>query len=416
MAVSITLVLTSIIYLLVAAIQCRRILGLLPGRSKAPYSLILSLGLLIQLITYVLIFLNLVFLAFLPRRRRVPLLATVAASLFQSLPLILLICSLRALHARLGALTAAQPAGKRQLLKWIQPFNWFLLLLLSVVWILLSLWSHTLTDALNGRRLEHSNEGHRNPLVVRLLELSHALIFVSLTWIILSLSRTMNGFLLLPDKVLLALSSRITPFFLLRASYTLIDTALPLLFRNPIIRVLTPSLAFSADGLVWLIIFYNLYNLCHPPENWIDQGAAHLVHGVHPVAIPEDTSSPTTQTNNAGGNMESSGGQANTWSRLLSSFTSQRRYGATNDEERGRTNLHIEGPESPPSPRSPMPTGKNPQTPDVAIVHGVAASGTQLYAQTGPMAPAWLLQDTVNGQAGDVVHTDENTPDRKSVV
>ena len=201
MAASITLVLTSIIYLIVAAVQCFRIPSLLPGRSKAPYSLILLLGIFIQLATYVLVFLNLVFLAFLPRRNRAPLLATFAASLFQSLPLIILTCSLRALHGRLGALTAAQPASKRQRLKWIQPLNWILLLLLSVIWILLTLWSHTLTDALNGLRLEHSNDGHRNGLVVRLLELSHALIFTLLTWSVLSLSQTMNGFLLLPDKV-----------------------------------------------------------------------------------------------------------------------------------------------------------------------------------------------------------------------
>ena len=75
------------------------------------------------------------------------------------------------------------------------------------------------------------------------------------------------------------------------------------------------------------------------------------------------------------------------WSRLISPLRPHRTYGAV-DEESARPEEQQEQPASEPIP-------------DVAIVQGVAASGTQLYAQTGPMAPAWLLQDVaVNGKAG----------------
>ncbi|KAG8769427.1 hypothetical protein FRC15_004594, partial [Serendipita sp. 397] len=294
MAVSLTLILTSVIYLIVAGVQCLRVPSLIPSRTKSPYGLLLVLGLVLQLATYVLIVVNLIFMLIL--RKRVPLLVTIAASLFQTIPIMLLMCILRALHSRLAALSAARPIRARTRFNLIKYINWLIWLVLLVICVLLSLWSHTLSDALNGHRLEHSNEGHRNSLLVRLLELSNSIFFTLLAYLVLSFSRDMNGFLLLPDKVLLGLSTRITSFLFLRAAYSIIDTTLPLIFRNASIRVLTPSLTYSADGFIWLIVFYNLYNLAHPAENWIDQQAAHLVRGFQSVSI---VNTDSTQYRNA---------------------------------------------------------------------------------------------------------------------
>ncbi|KAG8832100.1 hypothetical protein FRC20_007977, partial [Serendipita sp. 405] len=198
MAVSLTLILTSVIYLIVAGVQCLRVPSLIPSRTKSPYGLLLVLGLVLQLATYVLIVVNLIFMLIL--RKRVPLLVTIAASLFQTIPIMLLMCILRALHSRLAALSAARPIRARTRFNLIKYINWLIWLVLLVICVLLSLWSHTLSDALNGHRLEHSNEGHRNSLLVRLLELSNSIFFTLLAYLVLSFSRDMNGFLLLPDK------------------------------------------------------------------------------------------------------------------------------------------------------------------------------------------------------------------------
>ncbi|KAG8809594.1 hypothetical protein FRC17_003372 [Serendipita sp. 399] len=418
MPVSLTLVLTTIIYLVVAGVQCLRIPSLIPTRTKAPYGLLLIFGLVLQLVTYILIFVNLIFLLIL--RNRLPLVATIAASLFQTIPVILLACILRALHARLAALRAARPVRTKTRYNLIKYLNWFIWLLLLVLSVLLSLWSHNLSDALNGHRLEHSDDGHRNSILVRLLELAHAALFTLLVYLVLSLSREMNGFLLLPDKVLLGLSARISPVLLLRAAYYLMDTALPLLFRNAAIRILTPSLTYSADGFIWLIIFYNLYNLTHPPENWIGQEAAHLVRGFQPVS--EDSNrdaSPNGEVRDLetgspeGADLEAPADpkKASVWSRLLAPLKSHRTYGAMEDRNSTQSNDHSsdprEGNAEAQSRQHPDADAEDRQRshdgtslPEVAIIHGVSAGGTQVYAQTGPMAPAWLLQDVVaNGRA-----------------
>ncbi|KAG8820456.1 hypothetical protein FRC19_008867 [Serendipita sp. 401] len=229
----------------------------------------------------------------------------------------------------------------------------------------------------------------------------------------------MNGFLLLPDKVLLGLSTRITSFLFLRAAYSIIDTALPLIFRNASIRVLTPSLTYSADGFIWLIVFYNLYNLAHPAENWIDQQAAHLVRGFQSVSIVNTDSTQYRDAVDveAGSpervSHETSDEQtkATRWSRLLSPFKTHRTYGAAGDHNPEQPRDYHSQPnpegtraESGPSPNTATEDEQRQHAdsqPEVAIIHGVSASGTQVYAQTGPMAPAWLLQDVVvNGQAG----------------
>lgn len=172
---------------------------------------------------------------------------------------------------------------------------------------------------------------------------------------------------------------------LFRSSYTVLDAILPLV--HPQIRILTPSLTISADGFIWLVIFYNLAILTQPEENWIGQEAAGRVRGLEAPsptpALREDEDPPRKATR---------------WSRLLSPF--HRNYGATTSDngnadatERG---LNQDGEETAPAQ---VEDGRGQR--DVAIVHGVSAGGTQVYAQTGPMAPAWLLQDVaVNGKAG----------------
>jgi hypothetical protein len=196
MAASVTLVLTSVLYSCVAAYICIRLGGLWPSRTKAPYAILLASGIILQLVTYVLIVLNFAFLAFLPRRKQIPLLATVAACLFHLLPLLLIACTVRALHARLSALTAARPPAQEGRFKLARYGDWFQLLLITVAWVFLSIGSRNVSDALNGR-LRHDP----SPLLYQLGELVHALTFTSLTYMVLVFSRRMNGFLLLPDKV-----------------------------------------------------------------------------------------------------------------------------------------------------------------------------------------------------------------------
>lgn len=147
------------------------------------------------------------------------------------------------------------------------------------------------------------------------------------------------------------------------------DAILPLV--HPQIHILTPSLTISADGFLFLVVLYNLATLVHPEENWIDQESTHLVRGMPDVRPEVEPDAEPVQ-------------KSSRWSRLISPLRPHRTYGAT-DEEGSRPVA--------------QETESN-EVPEVAIVHGVAASGTQLYAQTGPMAPAWLMQDTVNGKAG----------------
>lgn len=382
MAVSVTLALTSFVYCGFAGYLTLKLKGLFTN-SKAPYSIILALGIVLQFVVYVLFLLNFIFLAFLPRRRRVPLLGIISASLFRFIPVLLIVCTVRALHARLYALKAAQPARQKGRFRLVWYLDWLQVLLLLATWIFLTITSRTVSDAVNGRRAEHDD--HRPPILSQVGELVHALIFTTSAYIMLVFSRRMNGFLLLPDKVLLALNTRITPVFLFRSSYTVLDAILPLV--HPRIRILTPSLTISADGFIWLVIFYNLAILTRPEENWIGQEAAGRVRGLEAPsptpALREDEDPPRKATG---------------WSRLLSPF--HRNYGATTSDngnadatERG---LNQDGEETAPAQ---VEDGRGQR--DVAIVHGVSAGGTQVYAQTGPMAPAWLLQDVaVNGKAG----------------
>jgi hypothetical protein len=192
MAASVTLVLTSVLYSCVAAYFCLRLRGLWPSRTKAPYAILLASGIVLQLVTYLLIVLNFAFLAFLPRRKQIPLLATIAACLFRLFPLLLIVCTVRALHARLSALTAARPPAQEGRFKLARYGDWFQLLLLAIAWVFLSIESRAVRNALNGR------DRHDPP---SLGELVYALTFTSLTYMVLVFSRRMNVFLLLPDQV-----------------------------------------------------------------------------------------------------------------------------------------------------------------------------------------------------------------------
>ena len=196
MAASITLVLTSVFYSSVAAYFWIQLRVLWRSRTKAPYAILLASGIILQLVTYVLIVLNFAFLAFLPRRKQIPLLAIIAACLFRLLPLLLIVCTVRALHARLSALTVARPRTQEGRFKLVRYGDWFQSLLLTIAWVFLSIESRTVSDALNGRR-----DHHPAPLPDQLGELVHALTFTSLTYTVLVFSRKMNGFLLLPDRV-----------------------------------------------------------------------------------------------------------------------------------------------------------------------------------------------------------------------
>jgi hypothetical protein len=198
MAVSVILVLACLTYLVVTGALCLRLPSLRPSSTKAPYALLLGLGLIIHLVSYTLIIVNFFLLAFLPRRRRIHLLSIICASLLRLTPLVLLGCILLALHSRLGSLTAAQPENKRSRFRISRYLHWLLFACLFIVWVLLSVQSRTVSDALNGHRAET-----KYPLLTELGELLHAAIFTCMTYSILQLSRSMNGYLLLPDQVCL---------------------------------------------------------------------------------------------------------------------------------------------------------------------------------------------------------------------
>lgn len=193
MAVAVTLVLTSLLFCGISAYYTLRLKSLF--KSKSPYSHLLIIGIILQLVIYILFLFNFAFLAFLPRQRHFPLLASISASFFRFIPLLLVVCIVRGFHARLAALRVAQPTrqqGRFTLVRWM---NWMHVFVLLGVWIFLTITGRTVVDALNGRR------EHAAPVLNQIGELVHALIFTSLTYLILVFSRRMNGFLLLPDQV-----------------------------------------------------------------------------------------------------------------------------------------------------------------------------------------------------------------------
>ncbi|CAG8537440.1 12150_t:CDS:10 [Acaulospora colombiana] len=282
------------------------------------------------------------------------------STLLRLTPLLLLACILLALHSRLGSLTAAQPENKRKRFR---------------------LASRTVSDALNGHR-----EETKYPLITEMGELLHAIIFTCMTYSILQLSRSMNGYLLLPDQVLVVITTRIVPLFIVRSIYCLIDTILPLAIHHRI-RLFTPSIATSADGLVWVITFYTLLALANPAANWIGREAAHLVHGIRPV----EPATSSTDVENGQVVNDQEHHEPNKWRfKLLSPFQKHHQYGSTDVREGDSPDQsHHRVPEeryNGPQDGRPAPL------PDVAIINGVAGGRTQVYAQTHPMAPAWLVQ------------------------
>ncbi|PVG03283.1 hypothetical protein CPB86DRAFT_779621 [Serendipita vermifera] len=396
MAVSVILALACLTFLIVTGALCLRLPSLRPSSTKAPYALLLGLGLVIHLISYTLIVVNFIILAFLPRRRRISLLSIICASLLRFTPLLLLACILLALHSRLGSLTAAQPENKRKRFRLARYFHWLLFVCLFIVWVFLSVQSRTVSDALNGHRAET-----KYSLLTEMGELLHAIIFTCMTYSILQLSRKMNGYLLLPDQVLLVITMRIVPLFIVRSIYCLIDTTLPLAIHHQV-RLFTPSIAISADGLVWVITFYTLIALANPAANWIGREAAHLVHGIRPV---EPATSPTDIENGQAAD-DQDRQEPNKWSRrikLLSPFHKHHHYGSTDVREGSPSDQsHQRVPED---HRNGPGGGQSAPLPDVAIINGVAAGGNQVYAQTHPMAPAWLLQEAPAGGKVQVTST-----------
>jgi hypothetical protein len=164
---------------------------------------------------------------------------------------------------------------------------------------------------------------------------------------------------------------------------------------DPKVRILTPSLTISADGFIWLIAFYNLSTLAHPDDNWIGQDSTHLVHGIAQIEEGRSSTVPGEEEENAHGG-EQSVKKPSRWSRLLSASRPHRTYGSTHDEGNDTSLANADQ-----AVEEVVTTRRDGPLPDVAIVHGVAASGTQVYAQTGPMAPAWLINDVaVDGKAG----------------
>jgi hypothetical protein len=194
------------------------------------------------------------------------------------------------------------------------------------------------------------------------------------------------------NKVLLVINTRIVPLFVVRSVYSLIDTILPLAIHHQI-RLFTPSIAISADGIVWLATFYTLIALANPAENWIGREAAYRVHGIQPVTTT--TSSPSTDVENGRQAGDQGNDKPSKWSQrfaLLSPFHKHKQYGSTDVREDNSSDQQV-----PEGSRTATEEGRPAPLPDVAIVHGVAASGTQVYAQTKPMAPAWLLQEAPVG-------------------
>jgi hypothetical protein len=171
------------------------------------------------------------------------------------------------------------------------------------------------------------------------------------------------------------MNTRIAPLFLFRSTYTVIDAILPLI--DPKVRILTPSLTISADGFIWLISFYNLSSLAYPDDNWIGQDSARLVYGI--AQIEEGQSNMVAReeenTHNGGQSVK----KPSRWSRLLSPLRPHRTYGSTHDERNGTSHANTDE-----AGEEVITTRQDGPLPDVAIVHGVAAGGTQVYAQTGP--------------------------------
>lgn len=82
---------------------------------------------------------------------------------------------------------------------------------------------------------------------------------------------------------------------------------------------------------------------------------------------------------------------------VVAGITTHRTYGSTHDEGNGTSHANTDQ-----AVEELVTTRQDGSLPDGAIVHGVAASETQVYAQTGPTAPAWLMNDvTVDGKLGD---------------
>lgn len=220
--VSAILVITSVFLGVFSGVLCLRLKELLPSKSKAPrvYLFILVLTLVLQFVTYVLIVTNFLLLLFFPKHKRITFLSIVNGSIIQLIPILLLICTLIALQARLLALKESRPLASRTRFRIANYGNNILCLLLVLSWVLVSIQDRAVPDALNGNHTQHTEppgdggrerSDQKNTLDLgRLGQLAYAVIFACLTYSIMIHARKVNVYLLLPDQVSYFLP--LTPF------------------------------------------------------------------------------------------------------------------------------------------------------------------------------------------------------------
>jgi hypothetical protein len=182
-------------------------------------------------------------------RRKLSILSIITGSITQLIPVLLLICAFSALLARLWALKATRPLASTTRLRVIKWVNGVLTLLLIASWVMVTIWSRAVPDALSGKESVYGTSTYNaHPVqqgiqareagfgyeygyehgyslihvkdtgakhfgsfferkdrgtidMGRLSQLAYAITFACLTYSIMIHARKVNGYLLLPDQV-----------------------------------------------------------------------------------------------------------------------------------------------------------------------------------------------------------------------
>ena len=237
----------------------------------------------------------------------------------------------------------------------------------------------------------------------------------------------------------------------------MVNTVLPFLFSYPL-RIFRPDLELAIDGSIWILTCYTLIRLLKPDTNWVCRQRTQLRRVVEAAEGGADTTSPEQGREGVDHNrIGHSGDERSFFARWFS--TSKPNWQPRSEIPPPPTIFpHSQPPSSddPSSSRLPRPaheedqqrqplltrlnpptpkhsyglagstghgesTSRNGKTPDperrplisgddeegesvhAAVIQGSNGTGENvLYAQDGPMAPAWVLHGIAKGHVGAV--------------
>jgi hypothetical protein len=250
------------------------------------------------------------------------------------------------------------------------------------------------------------------------------------------------------------LSGRLFPIFGIRAFYTMADAILPFAFSSPL-RIFRPDVELAIDGAIWILTCYSLIGLLKPDTNWVHRRRSQLRRVVEAnEGGRADTTSPERGIEEPDNTRSShSSEERNLFTRWFSTSkpnwqpqskippgtppspvtgqppsadesskplpareeATQRKsllarlnpllestYGSTGSTSRSNPATSGKG-NDPDSDQRPLISGDDEDGERVhaAVIQGSNGMGENvLYAQDGPMAPAWVLQGIAKGHVG----------------